>query len=99
MSEMALIEVADAADDIRTFLPGIKALEYDLRAKLRGQRNAMTALIATTESDTARCLAWLVVEYVSATLYAPVGLARLSELRRFCHRLALTAMQAEEIDQ
>lgn len=73
--------------------------EYDLRARLRGQRNAMTALRDRTQSDTARCLAWLVIEYTSAHLYARCDHDRLREIGRFCHRLSLTALQAEEIDE
>ncbi len=51
-------------DDIETFLPGISAEEYALRAKLRSYRNAATAMIHNTASDTARCLAWLTIDYV-----------------------------------
>ena len=72
--------------------------EYQLRARLRGQRNAMTALGTRSQSDTARCLAWLVVEYAGAHVYSAASLDRLSEIGRFCHRLSLTAMQAEDVD-
>jgi hypothetical protein len=95
---MNAVTPIERPDDIRTFLPGCDGEEYELRVLLRGQRNAMTRLIATTESDTARCLAWIVVEYVTANLFAPADLEWLRELRRFCHRLSLTAMQAEDID-
>jgi hypothetical protein len=59
----------------------------------------MTALRDRTLSDTARCLAWLVNEYASAHIYAATNLERLREVGRFCHRLSLTAIQADEIDE
>jgi len=95
---MNAVTSIEPADDLATLLPGCAGEERELREKLRAQRNAMSALVATTESDTARQLAWLVVEYVTANLYAPVDLDSLRELRRFCHRLGLVAMQAEDID-
>lgn len=88
----------EASDDILTFLPGCHGEEFELRSKLKAQRNAMSRMIVTTDSATARSLAWLVVEYVTAAIYAPVDLDTLRELRRFCHRLGLVAMQAEDID-
>lgn len=99
MNAVTTIEAA-TRDDILLLLPGIDpdSEEYAARARLRGQRNAMSALIATTESDTARGLAWLVVEYATVHLYAAADLERLCEIGRFCHRLSLTAMQAQDID-
>ena len=87
-----------AADDIRTFLPGISETEYELRAKLRTMRNCASALIAKTDSDTARALAWTCSEYATAYVYAGADHDTLSEVGRFCNRLMLTAMQAENID-
>jgi hypothetical protein len=58
-------------DDIEIFLPGCEGEEFDARAKLRSYRNAAQAMIANTGSDTARQLAWLVVEYATPNLYAP----------------------------
>ena len=92
---------AGPVDDIVLFAPSCETgtEEYLLRARLRGQRNAMSALIVRTQSETARGLAWLVVEYATQHLYAAASLDRLREIGRFCHRLSLTAMQAEDIDQ
>jgi|JI6StandDraft_1071083.scaffolds.fasta_scaffold02959_6 hypothetical protein len=87
-----------ASDDIRTFLPGIGEAEYDLRAKLRTMRNCASALIANTDSDTARALAWTCSGYATAYVYAGADTETLSEIARFCNRLILTAMQAEQID-
>lgn len=86
------------ADDILTFLPGIGKAEYDLRAKLRTMRNCASAMIAKTDSDTARALAWTCSEYATAYVYAGADHDTLSEVGRFCNRLMLTAMQAESID-
>ena len=84
-------------DDIRCFLPGIAADEYARRAKLRSYRNAASGMIASTKSDTARQLAWVVVEYATPNLYAPAPPEWLDTLNQFCKRLMLTAMQAEEM--
>ena len=86
------------ADPIRTFMPGIDDAEYEARAKLQTMRNCAAALIAKTDSDTARALAWTCSEYATAYLYAGVDHDTLSEVGRFCNRLMLTAMQAETID-
>ena len=100
---MAGIESAPVAmpahlDDIRTFLPGIGADEYDLRAKLRSHRNVAAAVIAKTESPTARQLAWIVTEYTAETIFAPMDHAFLAEVGKFCTRLLVTAMQAERLE-
>ena len=86
------------ADDIRTFMPGISEAEYELRAKLRAMRNCASALVAKTESDTARLLAWTCSEYVTAYIYAPVHTDTLDEVALFCTRLMVAAMHAEAID-
>ena len=85
-------------DDIQTFLPGISEEEYQLRAKLRTMRNCASAMIAKTDSDAARALAWTCSEYATAYVYAGADHDTLSEVGRFCNRLMLTAMQAENID-
>ncbi len=90
--------VIDGADDVLTFLTGISSAEYDLRAKLRTMRNCSAALIAKTDSDTARALAWLCSDYSTEYVYAGVDHATLAEVTRFCHRLLVTAMHAEAID-
>lgn len=85
-------------DDIRTFLPTIGEEEYARRAKLRSLRNAATAMITATESPTARGLAWIASDYSTEALYAPAAADALDDLNKFCTRLMLTAMQAEQID-
>ena len=85
-------------DDIRTFLPGIPADEYEKRAKLRSYRNAATAMRTNTDSDTARGLANVAIEYATGALYAPGATDVLDDLNKLCKRLMLTAMQAEQID-
>ncbi|QFI63769.1 hypothetical protein D0Y83_11210 [Qipengyuania flava] len=85
-------------DDIRLFLPGIADEEHEKRAKMRSYRNAASAMIARTDSDNARSLAWLVVEYATGALYNPGAACALDDLNKLCKRLMLTAMQAEEID-
>ena len=86
-------------DDIQTFLPGIPAEEYERRVKLRGYRNIATDLIGKTDCGTARGLAWIVIEYAAASLYAPAPLEWLDQINKFARRLLLTAMQAEEMDK
>ena len=85
-------------DAIRIFLPGISDAEYALRAKLRTMRNCASAMIAKTDSDTARALAWMCSEYVTAYIYAGAHQDTLEEVAHFCNRLMVTAMQAEAID-
>lgn len=88
-----------ARDEIRVFLGDIPAEEYQARAKLRSYRNAATAMIAATHSDTARALAWQVIDWASPFLFdraAPVEL--LDRLNVLASRLLKTAMTAEEID-
>ncbi|MBU2340027.1 MAG: hypothetical protein KKE77_02140 [Alphaproteobacteria bacterium] len=85
-------------DDITTFLGSIPAEEYERRAKLRSYRNAASGMIASTESGTARQLAWLVVEYATPNLYAEAPAEWLDKLNLLSKRLMLTAMQVEEMD-
>lgn len=88
-----------ALDEIRTFLGAIPAEEYARRAKLRSYRNAASALVARTDSDTARALAWTVIEWASPNLYAPgLPLEWLDQLNTLAKRLMVTAMQAERLD-
>lgn len=86
-------------DDIRTFLPGIDEEEHAKRAKLRSYRNAANGLVNLTDSVTARSLAWLAVEYVTGSLYAPGAADALEELIEFTRRLLIVAQQAERIDE
>ena len=85
-------------DDLHTFLPGIEPDEYEIRAKLRTLRNCAAAMIAKTGSETARALAWTCSDYATAYVYAGADKYTLSEVGRFCHRLMVTAMKAEGID-
>jgi hypothetical protein len=89
---------SETLDDIRTFLPGIGDEEHALRAKLRALRNTANAMISNTESDTARQLAWIVVDCATPALYAPGTPVAFADLNKFCTRLMLTAMQAENMD-
>lgn len=84
-------------DEITTLMGAIPAEEYERRAKLRSFRNAASALIARTRSDTARYLAWEVIEWASPNLYAPAPLEWLDQLNLLAKRLLLTAMQAEQM--
>ena len=85
-------------DSLSTFLPGISEDEREKRLLLSKYRNAASALIASTESDNARCLAWMVNEYVTGALFAPGAAAELDDLNRLCKRLMITAVQIEMID-
>tara|TARA_B100000029_G_scaffold396022_1_gene393963 strand:- start:115 stop:426 length:312 start_codon:yes stop_codon:yes gene_type:complete len=84
-------------DEIQTFLGEIPAAEHELRCKLRSYRNAASALISRTRCDTARHLAWIVVEWVTPNLYAPAPVEWLEKLSLLAKRLMLTAMQAEQM--
>lgn len=85
-------------DEIRTFLGDVPAEEYEARAKMHAFRNAATAMIASTESANARCLAWMTTETITPLLFAPdLKTADLLEVGKFAKRLMLTAMQAEEL--
>jgi hypothetical protein len=84
-------------DEITTFLGAIPAEEFERRAKLRSFRNAASAMIARTPSDTARYLAWEVIEWATPNLYAPAPLEWLDQLNLLAKRLMVTAMHAEEL--
>jgi len=86
-------------DEIRIFLGPIPSDEYERRHKLRSYRNTATAMIAVTQSDTARALAWHVIDWASANLYAPAPLEWLDHLNLFASRLLKTAQTAEELDR
>lgn len=85
-------------DEIYIFLPDIDDTEYQLRAKLRTMRNCSAALIANTDSDTARDLAWQCSHYATAHIYSRADNNALEEICRFCKRLMVVAMQVEAID-
>lgn len=86
-------------DEIRTFLGNVPPDEYEARAKLRSYRNAASAMIASTDCDTARLLAWQVIEWATPNLYSPCPLAWLEQLNLLSKRLMLTALQAEEMQR
>lgn len=88
-----------ASDAISVFLGQVPVEERERREKLCSYRNAASAFVARTESDTARMLAWEVVNWASPFVYAPgVPLDWLDRLNQLSKRLMLTAMQAEEMD-
>lgn len=93
-----LSTIANDRDDISLFLPGLSIEEREKRVLLRGYRNAATAMIASTESNNARALAWMANDYVTGSLYNTGATYALDDLNKLCRRLMLTAMQAEEID-
>ena len=84
-------------DTIRTFLGHVPEDEHERRRKLESYRNAASALVARTDCDTARQLAWLVIDWVSPNLYAPAPLEWLDQLNQLAKRLMLTALQAEQM--
>lgn len=95
---MNAIATPPRADDILTFLPGIDDAEYARRAKIRSMRNVAAAMIANTESSAARQLAWLCSEFATEAVYAPLDASLLDDVGKFCHRLMITAMQAERLE-
>ena len=95
---MNTISTIQPLDDIVTFLPGIDLDEYERRSKLRSLRNMAGAMIAQTESPTARQLAWICSEYTTEMVYSPAGASLLDDVAKFCNRLMITAMHAERLD-
>lgn len=96
---MNALTAIKSADAIRTFMPGIDEAEYKLRAKLQTMRNCAAAMIAKTQSDTARALAWICSDYATSHVYAGSSHLELQETISFCNRLLVTAMQVEAIDE
>lgn len=94
----AMASIAPERDSIRTFLPQIGDEEFALRSKLRSLRNTATALINSTDSDNARALGWMIVEYATGSLYAPGAAPALDEINILCTRLLKVAVQAEQLD-
>lgn len=83
-------------DPLRTFLGPIPDDEHERRRKLEAYRNAAMALVARTDCDTARALAWQVIDWAAPWVYAPgVPLEWLDQLNQLAKRLMLTALQAE----
>jgi len=90
-------QTAIKPDEIITFMGNIPAEEYERRAQMRSYRNAASGMIASTECDTARQLAWIVVDYATPNLYAPAPPEWLDQVNLLSKRLLLTAMQAEQM--
>ena len=84
-------------DEICTFLGEVSPQEYERRTLLRKYRNAASAMVASTRCDTARMLAWQVIEWATPNLYSPAPIEWLDELNKLSKRLMLTAMQAEQM--
>jgi hypothetical protein len=89
----------DRPDELRTLMGPISDEEYERRAKLRAFRNAASAMISATQSDTARVLAWQAIDWISPYLYAPVPLEFLDRLNQLVSRLLRTAITAEDLDR
>ena len=77
--------------------PKVPNDEFELRSKLRSYRNAASAMIASTQCDTSRLLAWEVVSWATHNLYAAVPFEWLERLNALAKQLMLAAMQAEEM--
>lgn len=86
-------------DEIFTLMGEIREDEFARRAKLRSYRNAATAMIAQTKSDTARYLAFEALDRITPWLYAPAPIEWLDRLAKLVSRLLRTAITAEELDQ
>lgn len=86
-------------DEIRAFLGPIPDEEYVRREKLRGYRNAATAMISTCHSNTARTLAWEAIDWIAPTLYAPASIEFLDRLIQLVSRLLRTAITAEDLER
>ena len=85
-------------DAVLELAPPSTPAAMEWRRKLHSIGNAASALIASTQSPEARQLAWIAVEWASATKFAPLPETNLAEIFRFCRRLMVTAVQAEAIN-
>lgn len=83
---------------VEVFMGPLPDEERELREKLRSYREAASAMIATTQSDTARILAWQAIEWLSPWLYAPAPMPWLEKLSRLVSRLLRTAITAEDLE-
>jgi hypothetical protein len=84
---------------VEVFMGPLPDDEREVREKLRSYREAATAMIAKTQSDTARILAWQAIEWISPNLYAPAPVEFLEQLRQLVSRLLRTAITAEEAER
>ena len=87
----------NAPDDLALLVGDMPETERELRQKLRGYRNAASAMIASTQCSTARRLAWFANDYAAAVLYSPMSEEGLAEIGKFARRMMVCAMQAEQI--
>lgn len=86
-------------DTIRTFLGPIPEAEHARRAKLESYRNVAMAMVASAKNETARTLAWQVIDWAADWVYRPgVPAEWLDQLNKLASRLLRTAIQAEEMD-
>ena len=92
------ISTIQPLDDIATFLPGIDPDEYERRSKLRSLRNMAGAMIAQTDSPTARQLAWICSDYTTEFVYSHADEALLDDVAKLCNRLMITALHAERLE-
>lgn len=83
---------------VEVFMGPLPDDERELREKLRSYREAASAMISTTQSDTARLLAWQAIEWISPWLYAPAPIEWLSKLQHLVSRLLRTAITAEDLE-
>jgi len=86
-------------DPLRTILGELPAEEHERRSKLMAYRNAASAMIAQTRSDTARFLAFLACDWIAPFLFdRALPVEFLDRLTVLVSRLLKTAITAEEID-
>lgn len=86
-------------DTIRTFLGPVPDDEHERRAKLLAYRNAAMGMVAQTESDTARWLAFVASDWISPFLFdRAIPAEFLDRLTVLVSRLLKTAITAQELD-
>lgn len=87
-------------DPLRTILGDIPSDEHERRAKLMAYRNASQGMIAQTQSDSARALAWMASDWIAPFLFdRAVPVEFLDRITVLVSRLLKTAISAEEIDR
>jgi NAD-dependent DNA ligase len=86
-------------DTLATFLGPIPDEERERRAKLMAYRNAAAGMIAQTQSDTARWLAFVASDWINPFLFdRAIPVEFLDRLTMLVSRLLKTAITAEEIE-
>lgn len=86
-------------DPLHTILGPLPDGEHERRAKLMAYRNAASAMIAQTESGTARALAFMACDWIAPFLFdRAVPVEFLDRLTVLVSRLLKTAISAEEIE-